>query len=294
MPYAFVDRFHELILWILFRLRTPSIYNLENRPSFGTLLVLQHIADILEYLSRSVKQAVDNSGQKKRKVVLPPRELSVLSKISPFVKNAKQSAALIDVLLPLLNSSQKEESANNILTTIKSLLANVDSPRSFVIPLSKLFSQLNARSTRQFLCEVYSELANVDASFSSKTSEILAHVNAWNAKRLEEPDYDARLTAFANAKALIEQDKLKTEEILPLLHNCIYFVLSSDDMSLRDSAGSCLSCIVRYVVQRRGDKGEAFHVLIMKCLLPACKKALSLKKEVGGLFFTQIRPGQGE
>ena len=261
--------------------RVPSNLSHGITPSYGTLLVLPHVTEILEYLSRSVKQAIDNSRKNKGKVILPQRELSVLSKISPFVKDAKQSATLIEVLLPLLNSSQKEGATNDILTTIKSLLANIDSPRDFVTPLSKLFSQINLRSTRQCLCEVFVELANVDASFSSKTCEMVSQMNAWNAKRLEEPDYDARLAAFANAKVLIQQNGLKTEEILPLLHNCIHFVLCSDDMSIRDSAGSCMSCVVRYVVQRSGEKDETFHVLIMKCLLPACKKALSSKKEVG-------------
>lgn len=213
-------------------------------------------------------------------MVLPQRELSVLSKISPFVKDSKQSAILIGVLLPLLSSSQKEETANNILKTVKSLLANVDRPKDFVTPLSKLFSQMSTRSTRKCLCDVFLELANVDSSFSSDACEILSRLNAWNAKRLEEPDYDARLEGFANAKQLVQQDALKTDEILPLLHNCIYFVFCSDDLSIRDSAGSCMSCIVRYVVQRSGMKDERFHVLIMKCLLPACRKALSSKKEV--------------
>ena len=213
-------------------------------------------------------------------MILPPRELSVLSKISPFVKDAKQSATLIGVLLPFLISSQKEETANNILKTVKSLLGNVDTPRDSVTPLSRLFSQINTRSTRQCLCDVFLELANVDSSFSSDACEILSRLNAWNAKRLEEPDYDARLEGFANAKLLVQQDALKTDEILPLLHNCIYFVLCSDDLSIRDSAGSCISCIVRYVVQRSGVQEDSFHVLIMKCLLPACRKALSSKKEV--------------
>lgn len=213
-------------------------------------------------------------------MILPQRELSVLSKISPFVKDAKQSATLIGVLLPFLSSSQKEETANNILKTVKSLLANVERPRDFVTPLSKLFSQINTRSTRQCLCDVFLELANVDSSFSPDACEILARFNAWNAKRLEEPDYDARLEGFANAKLLVQQDALKTDEILPLLHNCIYFVLCSDDLSIRDSAGGCMNCIVRYVVQRSGVKDDRFHVLIMKCLLPACRKALSSKKEV--------------
>lgn len=264
-----------------FSLRITSNYDHDNKASYGTLLVLPHISGILEYLSHSVQRAINNSkGKNKGKVILPQRELSVLSKISPFVKDAKQSATLIDVLLPFLSSSQKEETANNILKTVKSLLANVERPREFGTLLSKLFSQINTRSTRQCLCDVFLELANVDSSFSPDACKILARLNAWSAKRLEEPDYDARLEGFANAKLLVEQDALKTDEILPLLHNCIYFVLCSDDLSIRDSAGSCMTCIVRYVVQRSGVKDERFHVLIMKCLLPACRKALSSKKEV--------------
>ena len=258
-----------------------SNYDHDNKPSYGTLLVLPHISGILEYLSHSVQRAIGSSkGKSKGKVILPQRELSVLSKISPFVKDAKHSATLVYVLLPFLSSSQKEETANNILKTVKSLLANVETPRDFVTPLSKLFSQINSRSTRQCLCDVFLGLANVDSSFSPDAYEILVRLNAWNAKRLEEPDYDARLEGFANAKLLIQQDALKTDEILPLLHNCIFFVLCSDDLSIRDGAGSCMSCIVRYVVQRSGVKDERFHVLIMKCLLPACRRALSSKKEV--------------
>lgn len=266
---------------MLFSRRITSNYDHDNKPRYGTLLVLPHISEILEYLSHSVQRAIENSkGKNKGKVILPPRELSVLSKISPFVKDAKQSATLIGVLLPFLRSSQKEETANNILKTVKSLLANVDTPRDFVTPLAKLFSQINTRSTRQCLCDVFLELGNVNSSFSSDSCEIISRLNAWNAKRLEEPDYDARLEGFANAKLLVQQDALKTDEILPLLHNCIYFVLCNDDLSIRDSAGNCMSCIVRSVVQRSGVKDERFHVLIMKCLLPACKKALSSKNEV--------------
>lgn len=269
-------------LILAFSSRISSKYEShETRPSYGTLLVLPHISKLLEYLSRSVKRAIDSSkGKNRGKDILPQRELSVLSKISPFVKDAGESATLIEVLLPFLNSYQKEETANNILKTVKSLLANVETPRNFVASLSKLFSQINARSTRQCLCEVFLELGNIDSSFSSESFEILARLNSWNSRRLEEPDYDARLAGFANAKLLVEQDALKTEEILPILHNCIYFVLSSDDMSIRDSAGSCMSCIVRYVVQRSGVNDERFHVLIIKCLLPALKKVLSSKKEV--------------
>lgn len=261
----------------------------ENRPSYGTLLVLPHLPQLLEYLSRSVQQAIDSSkGKNKGKDMLPQRELSVLSKLSPFVKDANESSTLIEVLLPFMSSYQKEETANNILKTVKSLLVNVETPRNFVSSLSKLFSQIIVRSTRQCLCDVFLEVGNIDSTFSSEICDVLADLNSWNPQRIEEPDYDRRLTGFANVKRLIGQDALKTEEILPILHNCIYFVLNSDDMSIRDSAGSCMSCVVHNIVQRSGVNDERFHVLIIKCLLPALKRVLASKKEVFVLKFLTV------
>lgn len=220
--------------------------------------------------------------------MLPQRELSVLSKLSPFVKDANESSTLVEVLLPFMSSYQKEETANNILKTVKSLLVNVETPRNFVSSLSKLFSQIIVRSTRQCLCDVFLEVGNIDSTFSSEICDVLADLNSWNPQRIEEPDYDRRLTGFANAKRLIGQDALKTEEILPILHNCIYFVLNSDDMSIRDSAGSCMSCVVHNIVQRSGVNDERFHVLIIKCLLPALKRVLASKKEVFVLKFLTV------
>ena len=230
-----------------------------------------------------MKTAIGSSGTKgkaKRKVILPQRELSVLSKISSFVKDSQQSSMLIGVLVPVLRSSLKEETINNILNTIRNLLSNVGSPKEFAVVFSRLFSQIIARRSRQYLCEIFSELSSLDASFSVKTSEILSQLNAWDARRVDEPDYDARLAGFSSAKLLIQQGELQTEEVLPILHNCIHFVLCSDDLSIRDSAGSCLSSIVRFVMQQIEKTDHGFHLLIMNCLLPACKRALSSKNEV--------------
>lgn len=237
-----------------------------------------------------MKQAVKNHDKIKGKFkfAIPPRELSVLSKLSPFVKDAKQSATLLEALIPSLSASRKEEAANSILATVKGLLANVESPVKFVIPLCKLFSWIEGRSTRQCLCEVFLKLSNIDPSFSFKASELLRQINSWDEKRLEEPDYDTRLAAFAEVRACLEQGELKKEEILAILNNCIYFVLNSTDMSLRDSGGSCMSCILRYVLQRSTENKEAFNLLVIENLLQVCKEAIASNNEVGFLLYDEV------
>ena len=223
--------------------------------------------------------------QGKFKLAIPPRELSVLSKLSPFVQDAKQSATLLEALIPALSDARKEGAANRILTTVKGLLANVESPMTFVIPLCKPFSWIKDRSTRQCLCEVFLKLSNIDPSFSLKASELLRMINSWDDKRLEEPDYDTRLAGFAEVRACLQRGELKEEEILAILNNCIYFVLNSTDMSLRDSGGSSMSCILRYVLQKSAENKEAFNLLVIENLLPACKKAIASKNEVGFLQY---------
>ena len=240
--------------------------------------MLPHISPILEHLNITMKCLKESSGGKKKsRPVLPSLELSVLSKISPFVSHPEHSVTLIKVLLPCLYISQKEDAENSTLRAIKNLLSNVSAPSTFLKPLSKLFSRLGSRSSRQCLCEVFSRLAELDVSLS-KLAVILSQINSWDSKRLEEPDYSVRLSGFSDASRLVKDGELTGEQIAPVLHNCIHYVLQSEDLSIRDSAGSCLTNIVQAIAvnQRAGE----FDELVLNCVVPACKRALKSKNEV--------------
>lgn len=207
-----------------------------------------------------------------------------------------------------------------MLKTIENLLSNIDSPLEFVKPLGKLFSQFNSRSSRQLLCEIFQKLAQLEPSFG-QVATIVTQLNAWDRKKIEEPDYASRIDGFEAATRLVSDEgsiqsetpsnavssgckklgqastsKQKTtsskneaetsqsrvsvtvDQILPILHNCLYFVHRSDDMAIRDGAVSCVNAIVQRVV-RLSDEGE-FKELVVNCILPSCKLAMKGKSEV--------------
>ena len=77
---------------------------------------------------------------------------------------------------------------------------------------------------------------------------------------------------FFNDTATTEIYTLSLHDALPI------YVTQNDDMSIRDSAGSCLLAIVK-TVARDGNKKE-FNELILSCVVPACKLALRSNNEV--------------
>ena len=156
----------------------PPGVKIDHQPTYGTVLVLPHLSIILKYLSRTVKNISHSfraAGKKRSTSILPQLELSVLSKISPYTTDPDHSAMLVQLLLPFLYSNQKEETENNMVKTVSNLLPNLQSPAMFVKPLSKLFSQLSSRFSRQSLCKTFEELAVLDPGFKD-VAQILTQV----------------------------------------------------------------------------------------------------------------------
>ncbi|EDO33281.1 predicted protein, partial [Nematostella vectensis] len=255
-------------------------------PSYSTKLVLPHLSSLLDHLRATVKSLSKSSKKNSlKRSALPKLELSVLSKISPFVNTAEDSESLIRLLLPFLYMRQREETENNTLRTIQNLLRNVESPSSFSKTLGRLFSQLNARTSRRSLCEVFQEIAKLEPHFEVIAS-IVVDMNSWDPKRIEEPNFEARVGAFSAASRLVLRGTgvLPVDKLLPLLHNCLYFIHRTDDLSIRDSAVSGLHAIIRRVAARETE----FEDVIVNCVLPSVKLALRAKNEAARLEFLGI------
>ena len=87
-----------------------------------------------------------------------------------------------------------------------------------------------------------------------------------------------RLAGFSTASRLIGEKQFAIDETLPVLHNCVFYVTHTEDLSIRDSAVSCLTAIVEKVA--RDQHKDEFDELIMGCVVPACKSALKSNNEV--------------
>lgn len=162
---------------------------------YGTQLVLPHISIILEHLGKSIGQTTKDLTKAKGKLskISPVSsvELSVLSKISPYIKDSDNSSILIRLMLPLLTVTQKEESQIGMLKSIKKLLRNVEDPMVYYGQLSRLFSSVHSREARTQLCEVFSSIARKNEAFY-KHAQLLYGLNSWSKKQLDEPDFERR------------------------------------------------------------------------------------------------------
>jgi len=114
----------------------------------------------------------------------------------------------------------------------------------------------------------------------SKISEYVSALNSWDAKYLEEPNYERRLAAFRSIGVSLVEDVWDIEMILPILHNCFFFVNRSSDMSLRDASSSCIEAIVRMVASKTTEDQTLFDEVILKSIIPSIVQGLKLKNSV--------------
>lgn len=183
---------------LLFRMHISSSQNntLEDTSiPCGTQLVLPHVSTILAYLNKSIKQTTKDMSKARGKLAktspVSSTELSVLSKISPYIVDSEQSLVLVRLMLPILNATQKEESQIGMLRSIKNLLKNVMDPMIFFGQFSRLFSSLHSRAARIELCDVFSSIAQKRVNLS-ECAQLLHGLNSWDKKHLDEPDFETR------------------------------------------------------------------------------------------------------
>ena len=162
---------------------------------YGTQLVLPNVLIILNFLSKSIERTTKDLSKAKGKLAkispVSNVELSVLSKISPYITDSKQSLILVRLMLPILNATQKEESRVGMLKSIKNLLQNLEDPMVFYGQFSRLFSSLRGREARTELCKVFLSIAGKNGSVSEH-AQLLHGLNSWNKKQLDEPDFERR------------------------------------------------------------------------------------------------------
>lgn len=128
----------------------------------------------------------------------------------------------------------------NILNSINHLLKQVKCVSKFIALLSRLFSVLKHRSSRNELCAIFQTIKDIDVNLTD-ICNIFIDLNSWDAKRLEEPDYMLRLDAFKRLNAIIRDLNEFNENIgLLLIYNCCYFINNMEDLAIKESSTNCL------------------------------------------------------
>ncbi|XP_068951330.1 small subunit processome component 20 homolog [Petaurus breviceps papuanus] len=241
---------------------TEITENVDESITLGGRLMLPQVPTILQYLSRTMVN-VEKVRKKKYRAQVS-KELSILSRISKFMKDKEQSSVLITLLLPFLHRSNiAEDTEIDILVTVQNLLKNCHDPASFLKPLSKLFSVIQNKMSRQMLCTAFQTLSDYESGLEYITEVV--KLNAFDQRHLDDINFDVRLSTFQKITSYIkEMETVDITYLVPVMHNCFY-TLQLKDMALSDSASLCLTSIIHRL--SAPDVSEAQYREVIHCIL---------------------------
>ncbi|XP_056430567.1 small subunit processome component 20 homolog isoform X2 [Hyla sarda] len=254
-------------------------------PPFGVKLVLPHVPVLLNYLCKSMLNA--EKIKKKKFGEQVSKELSILSKISKFIKDKEQSNQLIGLLISYLHKRNlAQDTEVDILETVQNLLRHCLKPTNFLKPLAKLFAVVQNKLSRQTLCTTFQVLSELDPQLAYIT-DVVVKLNAFDQRHLDDIHFDVRLTAFQKATAYVKEMKsIDVNYILPIMHNCFY-TIQLGDMSLSDNAGLFLTSVMKQLVAVK-HREEDFREIILRILLESLKTGLKSKVETVQQDYTTL------
>ncbi|KAJ2711461.1 U3 snoRNP protein, partial [Coemansia spiralis] len=246
---------------------------------------------------------------------LAMRQIHILSRVSEYATQETQDAkALLGLLLPVLqrpNAAVPERTKGEVLKTMHRFIPLVLDPSTSSLPAdarqrllagylsatSACFGRLRLDSSRSTLSQILALLAQADRTLRAPgggaltpletAATLIEEINAYSAVRLDEPDHDRRLAAFArlNEELWCDGERLDASAWVPILHNLVYFAQDQDELSTRANAAFGLARFVSRTAQAFGSDATSIEARglgssMQAIVLPAVKRALSSRHEV--------------
>uniref|UniRef100_A0A2C9JTH6 Uncharacterized protein n=1 Tax=Biomphalaria glabrata TaxID=6526 RepID=A0A2C9JTH6_BIOGL len=249
-----------------------------DKNTFCENLLLPHVPSLLCYLQQSLEKMTSCLVVKKQGALI---ELKILARISTFVKSPKECAILCSLLVSFLCKSSHIQQVveENILVSLTNMMQYVSMLDSFYRSVSQLFSSVKRRESRVLLCKLFHVICNSDDYFKS-ISSLIDQLNAWDKRKVEEPDFILRLQAFNQLNTKIADEEPNADLLLPVIHNCCHFIDAIDDLSIRDNSTHCLvKIIAKLAFTNSSEVQKVFNIVVEKTLVPQVKQGIRSKSE---------------
>ncbi|CAE6436707.1 unnamed protein product [Rhizoctonia solani] len=254
----------------------------EVHEDIKTRVVEPHTSHLLVQLSAMVER----SSALTTTTDLVQRQLRILCQVAPYISDESQATRLLLLLSPMLRRPAKmvsEKVKVDLLGIVKNTFPFVHAlkdPSSEVYRttyelISSMFQSLRTRPGRVTLVEVFAQLANFNEALIP-IAHIINELNAYSVKRMDEPNFDRRLTAFG---AFNEEGyrSLSCELWLPLIYNMLFFIQDPDELSIRSSASLSLK---RFVEEVAAQPSSDFEKTFTKVVYPGLRYGLRSKFEL--------------
>ena len=252
----------------------------KNQPAAYLLMPHSHI--LISCLIKLVEcTKLDKSDQ------LLPRLLFIISRLATIVSDGVQAQQLAGLLAPMLRQRGKvisERSKADILRSLQHLyrlcpdFADFETEfyqRQYAI-IANLFQTLSSVQARKALVTTFEAFAETNQSLASVVRWI-GDLNAFSTRRLEEPDFDKRLAAYAELNDAPLANLPKTMiNWLPLVRNSVFYIREVEELSIRTSASKVLQ---RFLDVAGQSMESALMDGVTNVLLPGLRQTLRMKHE---------------
>ena len=244
-------------------------------------MVAPYVTILLDHFCNAIRHR-KSLKKNQQKVGVFQEELGVLALISNFAKEPEQCQTIVSLLFPTLKLVTNEKEQCNTLITIKNLVRYCDNTKTISAEMVNLFINIKSRNARRQLCDLFGMLSQKEAT-PLKVSDMILDINSWDPKYVDEPNFERRLKGFSSFTTMLKAKELSNKEIKPLLANCLFYSVESQDMSVRDASISCIFHVISFA---RDINGNNFEDLIQMYILPVLKNALRSSNEVIVLYIS--------
>ena len=216
---------------------------------------------------------------------LAGRQISILSKTARHVETGDQATSLLELLDPLLRRPTRvvaERVKSDLLRVYVDLIPrctgmlDLDSAvfsKTWDL-FSGLFTSLRGRASRTAAAAAMQSLAKSDARLI-KVADLVADLNAFSTKRVEQYDFVRRFDAFRIINEEVWKDA-SSREWFPLLQNALYLIQEPEELALRQNSAYTL----RRFLERLTSGDAALTQIFSRTVWPALKRGLRAPTEL--------------
>ncbi|KAJ3744880.1 armadillo-type protein [Lentinula detonsa] len=272
---AVISRIFDIVdRLIAFSVDNEEVLDAVLRPNVSILL---SNLSVLVKQSKSVTSISTPLGQ---------RQIGILSQIAQYSTDAEEAVTLLKLFSPLLRRPPKVVS-EKIKTDLLKILGHQmglipdlrdissESYQQVYELLSLLFQSLRSRQTRSSLVSAFRNLANIQISLQN-LAQLMEDLNAYSTKRIDEPDFERRLAAFARLNDSLYQS-LSVSDWLPILYNMLSFIQDPEELAIRNHASFSMRHFIDLVAAQASTEHDR---VFSRVLLPGLKNSLKSKNEL--------------
>ncbi|KAJ7227174.1 armadillo-type protein [Mycena pura] len=246
-------------------------------------VIKPHVSLLLNNLATLVERTKSTAAMSSP---LGQRQISILSAIAKYSNDEAQASTLLKLFAPLLRKPAKvvpekvKVDLLNIIGALMALIPDLSDPRSEIYSklyelLSHLFQSLRFRPARVTLVATFQRLSLLDTSLE-RVAQLLESLNAYSSRRVDEPDFDRRLSAFVTLNETLFMS-LSSVEWLPIVYSMLHAIQDPAELAIRTNSAFALRHFIDLVAARSAPE---FEGMFMRVLFPGLKNGLHSKNEL--------------